>query len=129
MPDAGSLVSEKNPSRNCLINRNRSYSRVPPGGRTVRRSPIWTSGVTKNQGRESPPAVYQTVSEKLSEKSRRCLERGPTDRRKKGLFGPFCRPYTGQINGWRMAQITFRTVSLGRRVNRGGPLLSSWPKL
>src|SRR5215203_3567150 len=41
---------------------NRSYSRVPPGGRTVRRSPIWTSGVTKNQGRESPPAVYQTVS-------------------------------------------------------------------
>ena len=34
---------------------------VPPGGRTVRRSPIWTSGVTKNQGRESPPAVYQTV--------------------------------------------------------------------
>src|SRR5829696_925071 len=62
MPDAGSPVSEKNSSRNCLINRNRSYSRVPPVGRTVRRSPIWTSGVTKNQGRESPPAVYQTVS-------------------------------------------------------------------
>src|SRR5215208_5876884 len=80
-------ISENEPSRNCLINRNRSYSRVPPGGRTVRRSPIWTSGVTKNQGRESPPAVYQTVSLKLSEKSRRCLERGPTDLRK-GTFRP-----------------------------------------
>jgi hypothetical protein len=25
----------------------------------------------------------------------------------KGLFGPFCRPYTGQINRWSIAQINF----------------------
>jgi hypothetical protein len=49
-----------------------------------------------------PRCLYSpSCREKLSEKSRRCLERrGPTDRQKKGLFGPFCRPYTGQINGW-----------------------------
>jgi hypothetical protein len=25
----------------------------------------------------------------------------------KGPFGPFCRPYTGQINRWSIAQINF----------------------
>ena len=47
----------------------------------------------------------------------------------KGLFGPFCRPYIGQINGWSIAQITFRTVSLGDSVNNGVLLSKSKLKI
>ena len=42
-PYTGSWVSEKTPSRDCLINRNRLCSGVPRGGRTGPRSLLWPS--------------------------------------------------------------------------------------
>src|SRR5215210_1074993 len=64
-----------------------------------------------------PPSTYQTVSLKLSEKSRMPLQPSLTGHRD-GLLGPFWCLYTGQSYSRNPAPTPFRTVSLGISVNK-----------
>src|SRR5215208_2629538 len=55
---------------------------------------------------ETPSAIFQTVSERLSEKPRIGPRGGPA-RGQKGPLGPFDRPYTAQIHARSVAPNPF----------------------
>src|SRR5215203_7493013 len=59
---ARSPVSENFSSRNCLINRSRSYFGVPRASRRGQTSPILPPRASRTPRSGSPPAIYQTVS-------------------------------------------------------------------
>src|SRR5215213_3451099 len=66
---------------------------------------------------ETPSAIFQTVSERLSEKPQIGPRGGPA-RGQKGPLGPFDRPYTAQIHARSVAPNPF-SDSLRRRILRG----------
>src|SRR5215203_7570629 len=58
----GNSVSENTSSRNCLINRSRSYFGVPRASIRGQTSPILPPRASRTPQSGSPPAIYQTVS-------------------------------------------------------------------
>src|SRR5215203_5604052 len=64
---ARSPVSENFSSRNCLINRSRSYFGVPRASIRGQTSPILPPRASRTPRSGSPPAIYQTVSLGLGE--------------------------------------------------------------